>query len=201
MKKIIIALGAILLLVVGYNMWGNNIPETNGETAADESLGTGIKKSISGIMPGKSENDQKLETHDKNDPHIVVINSRPVHMEVEDAIEKIEASKSLGEREAFDFARWTLTSENAKYTPEEKERILERSIEILNPDEAGLLTRDLLFSVKEPDLISPAMNHQSQVLKREDFEDLIREVLKLRAEPEIRSAVIEFAATKNIYVK
>ncbi len=203
MKKIIIVVFAVLLLVVGYNMWGGNAPdETAVEVGAkeDQGIGSGLSKSFQGILPGDidgGERPGKLEASD----HVVVIHSKPTTMDVEDVIDRIAAQKDLKDNEAIDFARWTLFSENAKYSPEEKERILERSVEILSPAEAGMLTRDVLLIGKVPDLVDEAMNYQSQNLKREDFEILIREVLKTRVEPEIRSAVIESAATKNIYVK
>lgn len=201
MKKLIIAFCAILLLVVGYNMWGGDAPHSEeGSVEIEESFGSSIKKSFNKIIPGGSAESER-KTLDTNDPHIVVIDSKPVHIEADDVIEKIDSEKDLKNNEALDFARWTLFSDNAKYTTEDKERILQEASKILRGDQAAMLNRDVIMIGKSSDLIELAMTNLTKDMKRDEIENLIREALQRRAEPDIRSAVIEFAATKNIYVK
>ncbi|MES2527182.1 MAG: hypothetical protein V4598_08835 [Bdellovibrionota bacterium] len=197
MKKIIFGVSVVLVAVIAYNMMGE---KTGPETEATDS-DSGIQKTLQGLLPGnKKEESPQLGRHE-NTQNIVVLNSEPQHVEVEDAIERVELLKDGKDHEGLDFARWTLFSENAKYTAEEKERILERASEILNADQVSMLNRDVLYVGKVPELYETALTTLSKNMNREQTENLIKEILQKRAEPKVRSAVIEFAATKNIYVR
>lgn len=202
MKKYVIT--AVVLVAVVYFFFSG--PESEivdeGEITEEKGIGSSLRKSFREILPEKDassgeENLGKLKSGD----HVVVINSKPDHLEVEDAIDRIEAQKDLPDNEALDYTRWTLFSENAKYSVEEKERILERAVKLLSPEQVKMLTMDVVMVGKVPRLVNEAMEIQTRDMSRKQVEDLIREILEARAEPEIRNAVIEFAASKNIYVK
>lgn len=160
-----------------------------------------MTKTLRGLLPGgKTEEAPDLGKHVEGD-HVVVIKSEVQHVEVEDAIERIELLKDRKDHEGLDFARWTLFSENAKYSAEEKERILEKAAEILSAEQVNMLGRDVLYVGQVPELYEPALQILTKNMNRKQTENLIKEVLQKRAEPKVRSAVIEFAATKNIYVR
>lgn len=208
MKKIIIVFAVILVVVVAYNFMSAPVTEslTKGEAGSSGSksetgFGSGIRKSVEGILPGGSEgSDQTLARHEEGD-HVVVLNSEAQHMDVEDALEKIEALKNSVDTPALDFARWTLFSENAKYTAAEKERILEKASEVLSPAEAVSLNRDVLLVGKEPQLYENALNTLTRGKSQGETEKLVKEILKVRKDPAVKAAISEFAASKNIYIR
>lgn len=197
MKKIIFAFAVILIVALTYYMNNSESGSTVGSDSADK--GFSLRNSFKNILPGGEKTPESKGRLEGD--HVVVINSKPVHIEADEVVERIESQKDLKDNEAIDFARWTLFSEHAKYTTEEKEIIFDRSLELLNSSQASLLSRDVLLNGNLPDLMEKALSFQSQNLSKADLENLIREILHKRTEPEIRSAVIDFAATKNIYVK
>ena len=197
MKKIIIAVSVVVVLVLAYNMMGD---EGSSVTETAESKG-GIRSTLRNLLPGdKKEEVAQLGKHQESE-NVVVIKSEAQHVEVEDAIERIEILKDRKDHEALEFARWTLFSENAKYTAEEKERILEKAAEILNAEEVSMMSRDVLYVGNVPELYEPALNILTKNKSREETESLIKELLTVKAAPKMRATLIEFAATNNIYIR
>lgn len=200
MRNLLISFSVALIVVLAYNMWGEDSPIPD-DSGGKESLGSSISKSISNILPGGGEKTpEKLGRH-KEGENVVVIQPSSQEIEVEDAIERIENLKDSKEHEGLDFARWTLFSENAKYTPAEKERILERASELLPMEEVSSLHRDVLYVGKEPALFEESLNFLSKSMNQAETENLIKDVLGRRQEPAMRTAIIQFAASKNIYVR
>lgn len=208
MKKIIIVFAVILVAVVAYNFMSSpgtdSLSEgeagSNGSKSAT-SFGAGVRKSVEGILPGDTEgSDQTLARHEEGD-HVVVLNSEAQHMDVEDALEKIEVLKNSVDTPALDFARWTLFSENAKYSPGEKERILEKASEVLPPADVVSLNRDVLLVGNEPQLYENALNNLTRGKSQGEMEKLVKEILKVRKDPAVKAAISEFAASKSIYIR
>jgi hypothetical protein len=139
MKNLFISFGVAFLVVLAYNLWDGDSPNMGDEKNSAEGFGSSITNSLSSILPGKSEDTAELKKHESGE-HVVVIKSEQNHTKVEDAIERIENLKDKQENEGIDFARWTLFSENAKYSAAEKERILEKASELLTARMRTLLT-------------------------------------------------------------
>ncbi len=201
MKKILIALAIILVGTASYFMWGGAAPESvEGSQEVDAGFGSSFRKSISNILPGKSGKAADLGHQEEGD-HIVVIKSQSTHMEVDDAIERLENLKDSKDQEALVFARWSLFNEGAKYSQEEKERLFERATELLPAEQVTLLSRDILLLGNMPEMNEKALSVLTKGMGKEKFKSLVIEILEKRKEPEVRASVIEFAASKNIYVR
>ncbi len=200
MKKSLIIMGVLALAIMAYIFMDDSSPETTPDGTGNDSFGSSLKKTITGILPGKKSDEPNLDRHEES-PHVVVINSSPTQIEVEDAMERIENLKDNKDHDGLDFARWTLLSENAKYTPDEKERLYDKAVEVLPMAEVAMLSRDILFVGNTPELNEKALIFLTKDMGKDDFKALITEILTRRKEPEVRAGVIEFAASKNVYVR
>ncbi len=200
MKKIIIVFAVILIVVVAFNFLSSPDPVSTEENDSAEK-GFSIRKSFKNILPGDNEQTpaQKLGRHEEGE-NVVVINSGTHQMDVEEAEERIEDLKEMKE-EAMDFARWTLFSENAKFSPEEKEKLLDKAMEVFKEQEKQVLLRDVIFEGTEKTLHDKAISVLAQNMDKEQLEAFVTEVVRRKPAPPGKAAVIEFAATRNIYVK
>ena len=200
-KKLVLGgLGIILAVVVFYNLSGPTETTEVGEDGepVETSFASKIKNSVQNIIPGgEDKNLGRLE----ESPHVVVIKNNPVKMDVEDAADRIEALKDSKEEEGVDFARWTLFSENSQYTVAEKQQLLERIKEVMRPDDVKMILKDIILVGQVPELYDDAMTSLGQGMSKEQLEGFVREVLASEPNPEAKAAVIEYAATRNIYVK
>ncbi len=200
MKKIII-IAAIVLFAVGIYLSATDAPQVGGDEYTTEeksqSVGSTIKNTFRNFIPGSESTPQKLP----ESPHVVVINSIPQHIEMEDAIDRIESQKDLKDNEAIDFASWCVLSDNAKYSADEREQILERAAEILKPNDRNLLLRDAVLRGKEKNVQEKAVSLIGQGMDKAQLEAFVTEVLHRYPQASGKAALIEYAATKNIYVK
>ena len=201
MKKIIIiaaiAVAGIWLLVSLFSSPEVAEVGEDGE-AVETSFASKIKNSVQNIMPGGEKNN--LGRHEDS-PHVVVIKNNPVKIDVDDAADRIESLKDSKENEGLDFARWTLFSENAQYTVAEKQQLLERIKEVMPPEHVTMILKDIILVGNVPELYDDAITTLGQGMSKEELEGFVREVLARKPNPEAKAAVVEYAATRNIYVK
>lgn len=199
-KNIFIGLGLILVCVIGYNLLSSE-PGAGTETEGNSGFGGALRKAVSKVLPGKSNETNPDDYRPTDDPHVVVIkrDKRQAPEEVIETIEGLQDSKATDENEQLDYARWAIFSES--YTKEEREKFFEKALESLNESDAHMLARDMIFTDRAPEFYEKALNFVSKDMNQKQLESLIRELLPQTTNPQLKTQLTEFAASRNIYIR
>lgn len=200
MKKYLVMGVIVLVLIYAVIAMLSPAPEIGENSSESDQTGVTAKitKGLKSILP--EDTDPNLGKHEDS-AHVVVIKPSENRMTADDVVDRIELLKDKKEHEALDFARWSMFSENAKYSTEEKERFLETALEVLSTQESRMLLNDVLLIGNRPALYDKALTTVGQGMTPDELKSFVQEFLKRNPNAEAKAAVINYAASRNLYVK